>query len=88
MGEKIKNPILVMGWLILLSTTTFAMAKDLTYENQLKLSWLGYYGKALDGISGPATRSAFTNFYADRKLSNKNIKPYSHQHQLILPYHV
>ena len=63
MGEKIKKPILVMVWLIFLSTTTFAMAKDLTYENQLKLSWLGYYNKALDGISGPATLSAFTNYH-------------------------
>ena len=75
MCEKIKSPILVLGWLIFLTTTTFATAKDLTYENQLKLSWLGYYNKALDGISGPATLSAFTNFYADRKLSNKNIDP-------------
>lgn len=65
----------VLGWLIFLTTTTFATAKDLTYENQLKLSWLGYYKKALDGISGPATLSAFTNFYADRKLSKKNINP-------------
>ena len=50
-------------------------AKDLTYENQLKLSWLGYYRKALDGISGPATLSALSNFYSDKKISNKNIDP-------------
>ena len=50
-------------------------AKNLIYENQLKLSWLGYYRKALDGISGPATLSALSNFYADKKIPNKNIDP-------------
>ena len=70
----IKKLIIFFG-LLTLVFTTFATAKDLTYENQLKLSWLGYYNKALDGITGPATLSALTNFYADRKLSNKDIDP-------------
>jgi len=75
MNGKNKKQILVLGWLLFLTITTFAYARDFTYENQLKLSWLGYYDKALDGISGPATLLAMTNFYADRKLADKNNDP-------------
>ena len=63
----------IISVLVLLSAVTYANARDSIYNNQLKLSWLGYYGKALDGIAGPATSLAFEKLYIDQRQPIKNI---------------
>ena len=60
-------------YILFVATPAHLWAGDNTYDNQLKLSWLGYYTQALDGIAGPGSRSALSAFYNDLNKKNQNI---------------
>ena len=60
-------------YILFVFTPAHLWAGDNTYDNQLKLSWLGYYTQALDGIAGPGSRSSLSAFYNDLNKKNQNI---------------